>query len=72
MNYVAGTNEFNFILTDFEHELKVFFKGRTPNNFIEGNTAICNGSITNADKPNIFISHEIFTNHAYNLEKWQS
>ena len=72
IEFVKGSDEMSFILTDFEHELKVFYKGPLPNNFMEGGTGIATGCITDIDKPNLFISNKIMTNHSYNAEKWKS
>jgi cytochrome c-type biogenesis protein CcmE len=72
VEFIKGSDEMCFTLTDFEHELKVFYKGPLPNNFTEGSTAIATGSITDVDKPNILICNKLLTNHSYNADKWKT
>jgi cytochrome c-type biogenesis protein CcmE len=72
INIVKGSDELNFILTDFEHELNVYFKGPLPQSFLEGNTVIATGSITDPEKPFIFMTTKILTDHSYNNDKWLS
>lgn len=70
--YVKGTDELSFELTDYEHVIKVFYKGPLPSNFLEGNTCIVTGTITDPAKPNIFLGNKIMTDHSYNSDKWMS
>jgi cytochrome c-type biogenesis protein CcmE len=70
IQYIKGTDEMNFILTDYEHELKIYFKGAIPQNFLEGNTVIATGTITDVDRPFVFMSTYILTDHSYNSDKW--
>jgi cytochrome c-type biogenesis protein CcmE len=70
ISYLKGTDEMNFILTDYEHELKIYHKGILPQNFLEGNTCIATGSITDVDRPFIFMSTKLMTDHSYNSDKW--
>jgi cytochrome c-type biogenesis protein CcmE len=70
INYVKGSDEMNFILTDYEHELKVYHKGVLPQNFLEGNTCIATGTITDVDRPFVFMSTKLLTDHSYNSDKW--
>lgn len=70
IHYIKGTDEMNFILTDYEHELKVYHKGLLPQNFLEGNTCIATGTITDVDRPFVFMSTKLLTDHSYNSDKW--
>ncbi len=70
ISYLKGTDEMNFILTDYEHELKIYHKGILPQNFLEGNTCIATGTITDVDRPFIFMSTKLMTDHSYNSDKW--
>ena len=70
ISYVKGTDEMNFTMTDYEHELKVYHKGVLPQNFLEGNTCIATGTITDVDRPFIFMSTKLMTDHSYNSDKW--
>jgi cytochrome c-type biogenesis protein CcmE len=70
--YVKGTDEMSFELTDYEHVIKVFYKGPLPSNFLEGNTCIVTGTITDPAKPSIFLGNKIMTDHSYNSDKWMS
>jgi cytochrome c-type biogenesis protein CcmE len=70
INYVKGSDEMNFILTDYEHELKIYHKGVLPQNFLEGNTCIATGNITDVDRPFVFMSTKLLTDHSYNSDKW--
>jgi len=72
INFIRGTDEVKFTLTDFDHDIYVYYKGALPNNFLEGNTVIATGNITDADKPNIFVSNKLMTDHSYNADKWLS
>jgi cytochrome c-type biogenesis protein CcmE len=72
INYIKGTDEISFIVTDFDHELRVFYKGSVPNNFVEGGTVIATGCIIDKRKPNIFMSNLIKTDHGYNSDNWLS
>lgn len=70
ININKGTDELNFIITDYQHELTVYYKGVIPPNFLEGNTVISTGSITDRKKPNILIANKIMTDHGYNSDTW--
>ncbi len=70
INFLKGTDEMNFVLTDYEHELKIYHKGVIPQNFLEGNTCVATGSITDVDRPFIFMSTKLMTDHSYNSDKW--
>lgn len=72
INIIKGTDELSFILTDFEHEFRVFYKGLIPPAFLEGNTAIVSGYITDPKKPTVFIANTLLCDHSYNSEKWIS
>lgn len=72
IEYVKGSDELSFYMTDYEHDLKVFYKGGLPNNFLEGNTCIATGSITDPARPNILLSNKLMTDHSYNSDKWLS
>lgn len=72
ISYIKGTDEISFILTDFEHEIRVFYKGIIPNNFLEGGTVVATGCITDKNRPNIFMSSKVGTDHGYNSDKWIS
>jgi cytochrome c-type biogenesis protein CcmE len=69
---VKGSDEMSFVITDYEHQLNVFYKGQVPNNFLEGNTVIATGCITNSKKPDTIMSNKIQTDHAYNGDQWLS
>ena len=43
INIMKGSDELNFVITDYEHEMMVYYKGQTPSNFLEGNTVISTG-----------------------------
>ena len=70
INFLKGTDEMNFVLTDYEHELKIYHKGVIPQNFLEGNTCVATGTITDVDRPFIFMSTKLMTDHSYNSDKW--
>lgn len=70
INYVKGTDELNFTCTDYEHEIKIYFKGVLPSNFLEGNTVIAAGYITDPERPYVFIATTLLTDHSYNSDKW--
>ena len=72
INFIKGSDEVKFTLTDFDHDVLVYYKGALPNNFLEGNTIIATGNITDPDKPNIFVSNKLLTDHSYNSDKWMS
>jgi cytochrome c-type biogenesis protein CcmE len=72
ISFVKGSDELNFSLTDYEHELKIYHKGTLPQNFLEGNTCIVTGSITDVDRPHIFMSTKLLTDHSYNSDKWMN
>ena len=72
ISYVKGSDEVKFVLTDYDHDILVYYKGMLPANFLEGNTCIATGCITDPDKPNIFISNQLMTDHSYNSDKWLS
>ena len=62
----------SFSITDYDHDLKVFYKGPLPPNFLEGNTCIATGSITDPSKPSILLANRLMTDHSYNSDKWLS
>lgn len=70
INIVKGSDELNFKITDYEHEMVVYYKGQVPPNFLEGNTVITTGCITDKRKPEIFMCNKIMTDHGYNSDKW--
>jgi cytochrome c-type biogenesis protein CcmE len=70
INFIKGTDECSFTLTDYEHDLRVFYKGPLTNSFLEGNTIIASGCITDINKPDIFIATKVMTDHSYNSDKW--
>ncbi len=70
INIIKGSDELSFIITDYEHEMVVYFKGVIPPNFLEGNTVIATGSITDRKKPEILMCNKIATEHAYNSDTW--
>lgn len=71
INLIKGTDEISFILTDYEHEIQVFYKG-TVSNLQEGNTAIVTGCLINKNKPDSLMSSKIVTDHSYNSSVWIS
>lgn len=72
IQYIKGNDESSFILTDYEHELRVYYKGPLPPNFLEGNTCIVTGCITDPNKPNLFLANQIMADHSYNADQWLS
>lgn len=72
ISMIKGTDELSFVLTDYEHELTVFYKGQAPGNFLEGNTVVATGSITDSLKPDILVCNKIMTEHGYNGDQWLS
>lgn len=72
IHFIKGSDEMNFMLTDYEHELTIYHKGILPANFLEGNTCIATGCITDPLKPFIFMSTQLMTDHSYNSDKWLS
>ena len=72
INYIRGGDEVKFTLTDYMHDILVYYKGILPNNFLEGNTCIATGSITDPDKPCIYVANKLMTDHSYNADKWLS
>eukprot|EP00340_Litonotus_pictus_P006554 CAMPEP_0170526264 /NCGR_PEP_ID=MMETSP0209-20121228/11724_1 /TAXON_ID=665100 ORGANISM="Litonotus pictus, Strain P1" /NCGR_SAMPLE_ID=MMETSP0209 /ASSEMBLY_ACC=CAM_ASM_000301 /LENGTH=172 /DNA_ID=CAMNT_0010816011 /DNA_START=108 /DNA_END=626 /DNA_ORIENTATION=- len=67
---IKGTDEMSFVITDYEHQMSVYYKGQVPNNFLEGNTVIATGSVTNSKKPDILMCSKIQTDHSYNSDQW--
>jgi len=55
-----STNEIKFIVTDFENELVVSFKGTVPNLFSEGKGVVAEGMLQ--DK-NFFVADRILAKH---------
>lgn len=70
INIIKGSDELSFVITDYEHEMVVYFKGVIPPNFLEGNTVIATGSINDRKKPEILMCNKIATEHAYNSDTW--
>jgi cytochrome c-type biogenesis protein CcmE len=70
LQIIKGSDELTFIMTDFEHEIRVLYKGPIPPNFVEGDTSIISGHITDVNKPNIFLASQIESNHGYDINKW--
>ena len=69
---IKGTDEMNFSITDYEHQMSCYYKGPIPPNFVEGNTAIVTGSIVNVNKPDTIMCSKIQTDHSYNSDQWLS
>ncbi len=67
---LKGNDEINFVLTDYEHDIRVYHKGKLATSFIEGNTIIACGNITDANKPDLLIATKILNDHSYNSDKW--
>ena len=69
---IRGTDELQFVITDYEHELTIFYKGSTPANFMEGNTLIAVGNISDPDRPTLFVATKLMVDHSYNADKWMN
>lgn len=69
---IKGTDEMSFVITDYEHQMNVFYKGIVPANFLEGNTVIATGSLTNVKKPDTLMCTKVLTDHGYNSDQWLS
>ena len=67
---MKGSDEFSFVLTDYEHDIKVYYKGKLANSFMEGNTIIACGNITDVNKPDVLIASKLLSDHSYNSDKW--
>ena len=70
ISIVRGSDEMSFVITDYEHQLSIYYKGILPMNFLEGNTCIATGTVTDKDNPTILLANKLATDHGYNNDKW--
>ncbi len=59
----ANSNEINFIITDFKHEINVTYSGVVPNLFEEGKGVVAEGFLKDR---NFFLASKILAKHDEN------
>jgi len=60
---IANSNEINFVITDFKHEINVSYSGVVPNLFEEGKGVVAEGFLKDR---NFFLASKILAKHDEN------
>jgi cytochrome c-type biogenesis protein CcmE len=65
----SGSLKHSFILTDFIHEIKVYYDGILPGTMREGETSRVQGDFVNEFNPNELVAYFVESNHDAEVTK---